>query len=353
MPKSLAPDLNLRRTRIFGLLAVALLLTILLSICIGTVTLNPKTVISALIDEPNADPVLRQIILDFRAPRILTAMLAGASLATAGLMMQTLFRNALADPFVLGVNSGASLGVAIVVLIVAPAGIQLTEQLNVSGQLLLILGSSSGAALTLFTVLLLSYRTDIVSLLIIGLMISYAVGALVSILMFLSMAERLQSFLSWSFGTYGTVSWIYMRTFAPVIVGVLGVSMLLVKPLNALLLGEHYAESVGVRTKSTRAVILLITSILAGTVTGFCGPIGFLGIAAPHLSRYLFKTSNHRILIPASILTGALLSLGADFITQGPGISMSLPLNAITALFGAPIIIVALIRQQNLRHTFG
>jgi iron complex transport system permease protein len=202
-------------------------------------------------------------------------------------------------------------------------------------------------------VLLLSYKTDVVSVLIIGLMISYAVGALVSILIFLSMAERLQSFLSWSFGTYGAVSWAYMGTFAPVIIGVLGISMLLVKPLDALLMGENYAESVGTRTKRARVFILLIASILAGTVTGFCGPVGFLGIAAPHLSRHLFKTSNHRTLIPASIMIGALLSLIADCIAQGPGLDVSLPLNAITALFGAPIIIIALIQQRTLRHTFG
>lgn len=338
---------------LFSLLFIALLLVAFLSICIGSVTLSPKTVFAQLMGTSEADPVVRQIVLDFRIPRVLTALLAGAALATAGLMMQTLFRNPLADPFVLGVNSGASLGVALVVLAVAPFGIQLTEQLNGSGQLLLILASSGGAALTLVTVLLLSYKTDVISILIIGLMISYAVGALVSILMFLSMAERLQSFLSWSFGTYSTVSWTYLHTFAPVIVGVSGVSLLLIKPLDALLLGEHYAESVGTRTKRARVAILLIASILAGTVTGFCGPIGFLGIAAPHLSRSLFKTSNHRTLIPASILIGALLSLSADCIAQGPGLDVTLPLNAITALFGAPIIIIALIRQRSLKHTFG
>ena len=343
----------LRRRTLFGLLATATLLVALLSICLGAIPLSPDTVVTTLMDSSGADPVLRQIIIDFRIPRVLTAMLAGAALATAGLMMQTLFRNPLADPFVLGVNSGASLGVAIVVLAVAPVGIQLTEQMDASGQFLLILASSGGAAFTLFVVLLLSYKTDIVSVLIIGLMISYVVGALVSILIFLSMAERLQSFLSWSFGTYGSVSWDYLRTFASVIFITLGASVFFVKPLDALLMGEHYAESVGIRTKRVRIATLLIASILAGTVTGFCGPVGFLGIAAPHLSRYLFKTSNHRILIPASILIGALLSLSADCIAQGPGFGVSLPLNAITALFGAPIIIVALIQQRSLRNTFG
>lgn len=346
-------DSPFRRTLLFGLLIAMLLLVTVLSICIGAVPLSFKTVIATLTDSSEATPVLRQIILDFRLPRIVTAMLAGASLATAGLMMQTLFRNPLADPFVLGVNSGASLGVAIVVLALAPVGIQLTEQLNISGQLLLILASSGGGALTLFAVLLLSYRTDIISVLIIGLMISYIVGAIVSILISLSVAERLQSFLSWSFGTYGTVNWAYMCTFAPVVACMLGLSIFLAKPLDALLLGERYAQSIGTRTLRIRVFILLIASILAGTVTGFCGPIGFLGIAAPHLSRYLFRTSMHRILMPASMLTGALLSLSADFIAQGPGLEVSLPLNAITALCGAPVIIIALIQQRTLKHTFG
>lgn len=353
MPAPTDSKLAFRRALLFGLIALALLHVATLGICLGAVPLKPGTVITTLMDRSNADSVLRQIILDFRLPRIVTAMLAGASLATAGLMMQTLFKNPLADPFVLGVNSGASLGVAVVVLAVAPIGIHLTEQLTVSGQLLLILASSSGAALTLLIVLLLSHRADVVSVLIIGLMISYAVGALVSILIFMSMAERLQSFLGWSFGTFSTVDWAYMQTFAPVVICMLGISMLLVKSLDALLLGEHYAESIGTRTKRVRVLILLTASVLAGTVTGFCGPIGFLGIAAPHLSRYLFKTSSHRTLIPASILIGAFLSVSADCIAQGPGLDLSLPLNAITALFGAPIIVVVLIQQSTPRHTFG
>ena len=347
------PAIPPRTLILFGLLAAALLLISILSICLGSVPLSPKTVFTHLTNDSGADPVLRQIIFNFRIPRILTAMLAGAALAIAGLMMQTLFRNPLADPFVLGVNSGASLGVAIAILAIAPIGIQLTEQLNFSGQFLLILASSGGAALTLFAVLLLSYKTDVISLLIIGLMISYAVGALVNILIFLSMAERLQSFLSWSFGTFSTVSWNYLSTFVPVILGMLCVSAFLIKPLDALLMGEHYAKSIGIRTKRVRLIILLVASVLAGTVTGFCGPVGFIGIAAPHLSRYLFKTSNHHALIPASIIVGMLLSLSADCIAQGPGLNVSLPLNAITALFGAPIIIIALIQQRTLKNTFG
>jgi len=338
---------------LFGVLGLSVLLLAGLSACIGTTPLSLETVFKAIVGAPDINPVIQQIVIDFRLPRVLTAILAGAALATAGLMMQTIFRNPLADPFVLGVNSGASLGVAIVLLALAPTGLSLTAGLGASGQILLILASSGGAAITLFTVLMLSRKVDIMSVLIIGLMISYTVGALVSILMYFSMAERLQSFLSWSFGDYGNVSWSHMRAFAPAIIGALGVSLLFVKPLDALLLGERYAESVGTRTQRARITILFAASILAGTVTGFCGPIGFLGIAAPHLSRYLFHTSSHRVLIPASILVGALLSLSSDFIARGPGLDVSLPLNAITALIGAPVIIAALIKQRNLKRLFG
>ena len=267
--------------------------------------------------------------------------------------MQTVFRNPLADPFVLGVNSGASLGVAIVLLAFAPAGISLAQGIGASGQILVILASSAGAAATLFVVLLLSRKVDIMSVLIIGLMISYMVGALVSILMFFSMAEQLQGFINWTFGDFSNLSWEQMRFFGPAIFFGLLLSALLMKPLDALLLGEQYAESIGTRVGRSRILILLSASVLAGTVTGFCGPIGFLGIAAPHLSRFLCKTSSHRILILVSILIGAFLSLFADFVSRGPGLDVVLPLNAITALIGAPGIIVAIVRQRSLKRIFG
>lgn len=333
--------------------AVALILLAGLSACLGSVTLPLDLLLKTLVGSSDVDPILQQILIDFRLPRIVTAMLAGAALGTAGLLMQTVFRNPLADPFVLGVNSGASLGVAIVLLALAPAGISLTSGLGASGQLLIIVASSAGAGATLFLVLLLSRRVDIMSVLIIGLMLSYAIGAVVSILMFFSMPDRLQSFINWSFGDYGNVSWEHMRLFAPAVLTSLLLSSLFIKPLDALLLGESYARSVGTRVQQARVLILLAASVLAGTVTGFCGPIGFLGIAAPHLSRYLCRTSAHRVLIPASILIGALLSLAADFVASAPGFEVVLPLNAVTALVGAPFIIAALIRQRNLKRLFG
>ena len=345
--------LTTRRVTLFVLLVLGVIGVALLSACLGSQPLAPKVILQAISGSPEINDVLRQIIIEFRLPRIATAILAGAALSTAGLMMQTIFRNPLADPFVLGVNSGASLGVAIVILLLAPIGISLTESLSLSGQTLIVFASTCGAAVTLMITLTMSRRVDVMTLLILGLMMSYAIGAIVSILMFFSMAERLQSFMNWSFGNYGNVSWNQMIVFAPAICIGLVITLLFMKPLDALLLGEHYAESVGTRTKQVRFFILLSASLLAGTVTGFCGPIGFLGIAAPHLSRSLFNSSSHRILIPATILVGALISLSADLIARGPGLDVSLPLNAITALIGAPVIIVALIKQRNMKRLFG
>lgn len=337
---------------LFALLGLGLFGLGSLSLCLGSIAFTPAQVFQALLGSESIDTVHRQIILDFRLPQVMTALLAGAALAVAGLLMQTVFRNPLADPFVLGVNSGASLGVAIVLLLLGPVGLSLTDGLAGSGQVLLILASTGGAAATLFVVLILSRRVDIMSVLIIGLMISYTIGALVSILMFFSMAERLQSFINWSFGDYGNVSWEQMPYFAPTILGGIVLSALFVKPLDALLLGERYAESIGTRSQQARFFVLLGASLLAGTVTGFCGPIGFLGIAAPHLCRYLFQTNQHRVLIPASILVGALLSVMADLVSRGPGLDFVLPLNAITALIGAPVIIAALIRQRQMKRLF-
>lgn len=341
-----------RRIVLFALIGLGLFLVSALSICIGSVYLPPDEVIRILLGSETVHPIHRQIILDFRLPDVLTALLAGAALGTAGLLMQTIFRNPLADPFVLGVHSGASLGVAIVLLILTPIGFSLSNELSASGYTLLIFAAIGGAAATLFLILLLSLRVDLMSLLIIGLMMSYIMGALVSVLMFFSMAENLQSFVNWSFGDYGNVSWLQMRYFAPTILLGLVLSYLFIKPLDALLMGEHYAESIGTRVKQVRFFGLLAASILAGTVTGFCGPIGFLGIAAPHLSRYFFRTSHHRILIPASLSMGALLSVSANFLAGGPGLDSSLPLNALTALIGAPIIIAALIQQRKIKPFF-
>jgi iron complex transport system permease protein len=338
---------------LFGAVFVVLLALFVANVSLGSVIISVKDLVGAFTGSESVDPVIRQIILDFRLPQALTALLSGAALAVSGLLMQTIFRNPLADPFVLGVSSGASLGVGIVLLAVAPAGVALTETLGLSGHVLVVFAATLGSAAVLLLILLLASRMDVMSLLILGLMISYAVGAIVSILMFFSMPEKLQSFLTWSFGQFGNVTWSQMPVFMPVILVGTIASLFITKPLDALLLGEEYAHSLGTSVKKIRYLSLALASILAGAVTGFCGPIGFLGIAAPHLCRFLFQTSRHKLLIPSTLLMGAALALAADLIAKAPGFDTVLPLNAITALFGAPVIIVALVRQRNLRNLFG
>lgn len=335
------------------LIALALLASSVASISLGSTLLPLSEVWAALTRRPDADPIVTQIIFDFRLPRVLTALFAGAALATAGLLMQTVFRNPLADPFVLGVNSGASLGVAIALLVLAPSGIAITQDLAFSGQLLVVIAASLGAAATLGIVLIFARRVDVMTLLILGLMLSYAIGAVVSILMFYAMADRLQSFFTWSFGEFGNVTWSQLQIFAPAVAIGLVAAAAMVKSLDALLLGERYAETLGIRARAARAIVLAIASLLAGAVTGFCGPIGFLGIAAPHLCRYLFRSAEHRVLLPASMLVGSLIAVLADLLAKAPGFNTVLPLNAITALIGAPIIISALMRQRNLKKLFG
>ncbi|MCH6256838.1 iron ABC transporter permease [Puniceicoccaceae bacterium K14] len=342
-----------RFLKLFSILGLLLLASFCLSVSLGSTLLPLSELWKVLIGSNEANPIITQIVWDFRLPRAFTALFAGAALSVSGLLMQTIFRNPLADPFVLGVNSGASLGVAIVLLVLAPSGVALTQNLELSGQLLVVIAASLGAAFALSIVLSFAQRVDVMSLLILGLMLSYAIGAIVSILMFYAMAERLQSFFTWSFGEFGNVTWSQFKVFAPAISLGLCLSTILVKSLDALLLGENYAESLGIRAKRTRFLVLAIASILAGGVTGFCGPIGFLGIAAPHLSRYLFKTAEHRILLPASMLIGSLIAILADLLAKAPGFDSVLPLNAITALIGAPVIIAALIKQRNLKRMFG
>ncbi len=333
---------------------VALLLALFTAnVAFGSVWIAPADVWGALLGGDGIDAVARQIVIDFRLPRAIAAMLAGGALSAAGLLMQTVFRNPLADPFVLGVNSGASLGVAIVLLALAPAGVSLTQGLEASGQVLVVLASTGGAAAVLLVILLFAQRVDVMTLLILGLMLSYAVGAVVSILMFYSMAERIQAFFAWSYGSFGNVTWGQMRVFAPVLAAGMGAIALLAKPLDALLMGERYAESLGVRVKTARLLALISASVLAGCVTGFCGPIGFIGIAAPHLCRYVFRAARHGVLIPASLLAGACIALAADLLAKGPGFEGALPLNAVTALMGAPVIIAALLKQRHLRRVFG
>lgn len=347
------PRLGVRWSALAILLAI-LIGMFLLSMVIGSVRIPLGDILTILVGGEPARATWTTIIRDFRLPKALTAMLAGAALGISGLQMQTLFRNPLADSYVLGVSSGASLGVALVVLSVGTTGSILMAGIGLLGDLGLAAAAFIGAALVLALVMLVASRVQsVMTLLILGLMFGYATSAVVSLLLYFSITERIQTYISWTFGSFGGVTWSQMSVFAPmVIVGLLS-SLILSKPLNALLLGEAYARSMGLNVRRARLWIIVTTALLAGAVTAFCGPIAFLGIAVPHLCRGLFGTSDHRILIPGVVMLGGIAALIADLIAQVPGGQIILPLNAVTALIGAPVVIWIILRRRNIRNTFA
>jgi iron complex transport system permease protein len=327
----------------------------LLMLAVGSVNIPLNQVIAALLGRSDVDTsTVATIIWQFRMPRALTAALAGAALAVGGLQMQTLFRNPLTDPFVLGISSGASLGVALVVLAAGTTGMTMLAGLAGLGDYGIVIAASLGAGLTLALVLLFAGRLrQSMALLIFGLMFGYAVSALVSLLLYFSIAERIQAYVNWTFGSFGGITWRQMPIFAVVVIVGLVLAYVLVKPLNALLLGETYAQSMGINLRVARVGIIMSTALLAGGVTAFCGPIGFLGIAVPHLARMLSRSADHRLLLPMVTLLGAIVAMGADLAAQLPGNQVILPLNAVLALLGAPVVIAIILRQRNLRASFA
>jgi iron complex transport system permease protein len=335
-------------------LAVALPCMFLLGLIIGSVNIPLSEVVTILLGGEPARDSWATIVLNFRLPKAITAVLAGSGLAVAGLLMQTLFRNPLADPFVLGISSGASLGVALVLLVVGTTGATLLAGLGLLGDFSLILAASLGAALVLALVLLVAQRVrSTMTLLILGVMFGYTTSSLVSILVHFSIMDRIQTYINWTFGSFGGVTWGQMGLFTGAMFIGQSLAYVSVKPLNALLLGEAYARSMGVNIRRVRLLLIVAAAVLAGAVTAFCGPIGFLGIAVPHLSRALLGTSDHRVLVPACTLMGGSLALIADLIAHVPGSQFVLPLNAITALIGAPVVVWVILRRHNLRETFG
>lgn len=335
-------------------LGVALPCVFVLSLLVGSVTIPLEEIFTILRGGEPSRASWTTIVLNFRLPKAITALLAGSGLAVAGLLMQTLFRNPLADPFVLGISSGASLGVALVLLAIGTTGATMLAGVGLLGDLSLILAAGAGAAIVLALVLLVAQRVrSTMTLLILGVMFGYATSSLVSILVHFSIMDRIQTYINWTFGSFGGVTWGQMALFAAAMIGGQILAYTLVKPLNALLLGEAYARSMGVNIRLVRRMLILAAATLAGGVTAFCGPIGFLGIAVPHLCRALLGTSDHRVLLPASTLMGGILALIADMIAQVPGSQIILPLNAITALIGAPVVVWVILRQHNLRETFA
>lgn len=337
----------------FGLLALGLGGFFLLSLASGSVSIPADEVLSVLFGEGAEKASWETIVVQFRLPKATTAVLAGAALAVSGLLMQTLFRNPLAGPYVLGLSAGASLGVALVVLTAGTAANRFLAGLGLAGELGLVAAASLGAAAVLALVLLASRRVSTLTLLILGVLFGYAVSALVTVLVHFSLAERIQAYLAWTFGSFGSVTWSELRVLAPLLAAALGLAFLMSKALNALLLGERYAESLGLTVRRARLAILATTAVLAGGATAFCGPVGFVGVAVPHLARGFFHTSDHRVLVPGTALLGALVALLSDLVAQLPGSASVLPLNAVTALLGAPVIIAVILRRRGLEASFG
>ena len=331
-----------RRTAI--LFTVLSLLTAALftaDLLIGSVAVALRDIWAALTGG-SCDPAVRDIILKIRLLKAVTALFAGAALAASGLQMQTLFRNPLAGPYVLGISSGAGLGVALFLLGAPLLGVSahsFVQSLSIAGAAWL------GAALVLLIVMAVSRRIkDIMVILILGMMFGSGVSSMVEILQYLSSEAALKSFVIWTMGSLGDVTGGHLALMLPVITAGLVLSVAVIKPLNLLLLGENYARTMGLNVQRTRTLLFLSTVLLAGTVTAFCGPVGFIGLAVPHLARMLFASADHRVLMPASMLSGAALLLVCDLISK----SLALPINTVTALMGIPVVIVVVVRNRNL-----
>ncbi|MBZ9631866.1 iron ABC transporter permease [Salegentibacter sp. LM13S] len=316
-----------------------------LNISLGSVNIPFKDVFASIFNLEVSKETWRYIIVEYRLPKAITAIITGSGLAISGLLMQTLFRNPLAGPYVLGLSSGASLGVAIVIMGAsvfggAFAGILLSKWS-------LVIASSLGSLLVLIAVMLASLRLrDTMAILIIGLMFASLTAAVVSVLSYFSPAAQLQQYVFWSFGSLGDLSWNEVGILAMFwFVGII-LAVSCIKNLNTLLLGEQYAKSLGVSIQKNRLIIIIATSLLAGSITAFAGPIAFVGLAVPHLIRQIIPVNNHSILVPAVILGGAALMLICDIAAQMPGQEYTLPINAITSLIGAPVVIWLLVRKR-------
>ena len=315
----------------------------------GSVNIPLKQLFYTLINGEVDKESWRSIILSYRLPKAITAIIVGSGLSISGLLMQTLFRNPLAGPFVLGISSGASLGVAILILGASFLGANITSYAFTNFGLAI--AASLGAFLVLSAVMLAALKVrNTMSILIIGLMFGSLTAAIISILAYFSSASQLQQYMFWSFGSLGNLSW--KEIIALLVIFLIGISFVvfIIKPLNSLLLGENYAKSMGVNVKRTRNFVLIATSLLTGVITAFSGPIAFIGLAVPHLTKLLFNTSNHRILLPAVAVCGAIIMLICDSIAQLPTSEYTLLINAITSLFGAPIIIWLLVRKRKIYY---
>ena len=327
-----------RTTILFTLLAVLCAVLFVVDIAVGSVAIPLSEVVSALFGNGSAE--VRSIVLDIRLVRAVVAVLAGAALSVSGLEMQVLFRNPLAGPYVLGVSAGASFGVALFLLGAPILGLTISPALQSIGTA----GAAwIGAAVVLMMVVALSRRIkDIMVMLILGMMLSSGVGAVVEIMQYLSNEASLKSYVVWTMGSLGDVTATQLVLLAPIVVAGLAMAVATIKPMNMLLAGERYAASMGLNISRSRTLILTSTTLLAGTITAFCGPVGFVGIAVPHIARMLFRSADHRTLLPATILSGVVMMLVGDILAK----YLVLPINTITALMGIPIVVYIVTRHR-------
>ncbi len=325
------------------IICMVLIALILLDIRLGSVRITFADMLAHLGGGKDLTDQQEIILTRFRFPRIATALLAGAALPLCGLQMQTLFRNPLAGPYVLGISSGASFGAALVVLGAGATGLVATWSLALAAWV--------GAGFVMLLLLFISQRIrDGLTILILGIMFSSGLAAVISIMQYFSQADALKSFVIWSMGSLGNVTGAQLWIMALTIIPLLGLTLLSGKVLNGLMLGEDYAATMGVKLKRTRTLIFATTSLMAGTITAFCGPIGFIGIAVPHVARFIFRQSDHRILLPATMLTGMAIMVLSDLVSQLPGSDRVLPINAVTSLIGIPVVIWLVIMNRKAQQ---
>jgi iron complex transport system permease protein len=332
-----------------GFLTLLIVLLVLTNLAVGTVDIPFRDVLNILIGKESGNVGWNFIVWETRFPQTVTALFCGAALAVSGLMLQTTFSNPLAGPSILGINSGASLGVAFVMLV--GGGSVATATFSLSGFLSVLLGAFLGATLVLVVILFLStlIRSNVM-LLIAGIMLGYIASSVISLLNFFSTAEGVHSYMVWGMGNFSGVSLEQLPWFVLVTSLGLMLSILLIKPLNAMLLGQNYAENLGVNIQRTRNYLLITTGILTAVVTAFCGPVSFIGLAVPHMARLLLGTSNHNSLLPITLLTGACVTLMCNLICILPGEYGIIPLNAVTPIMGAPVIIYVIINQRRIQY---
>lgn len=329
------------------LIALLIFVFFLLNILLGSIQIPFKDVWHILWGDYNGNEIWQNIVWKSRVPQALTALVAGAGLSVSGLQMQTVFRNPLAGPSVLGISSGASMGVAFVVLLSGTIGGVALSKVGVMGEIALTISAIIGSLSIMALIIFVSQKVKgNVTLLIIGVMVGYVANAVIGVLKYFSVEEDIRAYVIWGLGSFARVSGNQMTLFVSIMLVLLPLSFLLVKTLNLLLLGDAYARNLGLNIRRARLQVITCSGVLVAIVTAYCGPIIFLGLAVPHLCRSLFRTSDHRILMPASLLMGGAMALVCNLIARMPGFEGALPVNSVTALVGAPVVISVLFNKR-------